>query len=272
MPDAAKKSLQAVIFDWAGTTVDHGSLAPVRTLQRVFAQRDIAVPDEVARRDMGLAKIDHIRKLLAEPEVLSIWKDLYGRNPREADVEDLYADFIPLQMSCLLDYSKLIDGVADTVKKLRARNIRIGGTTGYTRPMLEQLLTSAAAQGYRPDQSLCPDDVGAGRPHPYMCYRLAIDLRVYPMSACVKIGDTQSDIAEGLNAGMWTIGITRTGNMVGLSESDWLALPSAEQARILARAKALLQSSGAHYVAASVAECLPILYEIEGRIERGERP
>jgi len=57
--------------------------------------------------------------------------------------------------------------------------------------------------------------------------------------------------------------------MVGLSESDWLALPSAEQARILARGKALLQSSGAHYVAASVAECLPILYEIEGRIERG---
>jgi len=85
MPDATKKSLQAIIFDWAGTTVDHGSLAPVRTLQRCLCPTDIPVSDDVARRDMGLAKIDHIRKLLAEPEVLSIWKDLYGRNPREAD-------------------------------------------------------------------------------------------------------------------------------------------------------------------------------------------
>ena len=51
-----------------------------------------------------------------------------------------------------------------------------------------------------------------------MCYRLAMDLRIYPLFACVKIGDTESDMAEGLNAGMWTIGVTRSGNAVGLSE------------------------------------------------------
>ena len=61
-----------------------------------------------------------------------------------------------------------------------------------------------------------PDEAGAVRPKPFMCYRNAILPGVFPLWHCVKIGDTPSDIAEGLNAGMWTIGITATGNEIGL--------------------------------------------------------
>ena len=56
--------VKAVILDWAGTTVDHGSLAPVRVLQEVFAKRGVPISEEEARRDMGVLKIDHIRKIL----------------------------------------------------------------------------------------------------------------------------------------------------------------------------------------------------------------
>ena len=45
--------LQAVILDWAGTTVDHGSVAPIRVLQKIFADQGIEVSDEEVRRDMG---------------------------------------------------------------------------------------------------------------------------------------------------------------------------------------------------------------------------
>ena len=58
------RKLQAVIFDWAGTTVDHGSLAPVRVLQQVFAARGVPISNAQARRDMGLLKRDHIDRIL----------------------------------------------------------------------------------------------------------------------------------------------------------------------------------------------------------------
>jgi phosphonoacetaldehyde hydrolase len=105
-----------------------------------------------------------------------------------------------------------------------------------------------------------------------MCYRLAIDLRIYPLSCCVKIGDTESDIAEGHNAGMWTIGITRSGNSVGLSEVDWSKLGDQQSKHLLACAEREFRSAGAHYTAETVAHTLPILNEIERRIAAGERP
>src|SRR5882724_6319569 len=116
MSKSSINRLQAVILDWAGTTIDHGSLAPVRTLQRVFAEKGLVLSDAVARKDMGLAKRDHIRNLLAEPEVIADWVQEYGSQPQRVDADELYAQFIPLQMECLSEYSQLIAGVAETVE------------------------------------------------------------------------------------------------------------------------------------------------------------
>ena len=179
-------------------------------------------PRPLVRRHMGLAKKDHIRKLLEEPEVKEQWQALRNAAPQERDVDAIYAKFEPQMMEVLAGYATVISGVVDAVEAMRARGMKIAGTTGYTRPMLDRLEALAAQQGYRTDRSLAPEDAGGGRPFPWMCYRLAMDLRIYPLSACVKIGDTESDIEEGLNAGMWTIGVTRSGNTVGLSEADWL--------------------------------------------------
>ena len=105
-----------------------------------------------------------------------------------------------------------------------------------------------------------------------MCYRSAIDLQVFPFSQMVKIGDTPSDVAEGLNAGMWTIGITRTGNEAGLTEGEWSALSASERAAVLQAAAQRLWNAGAHYVAESVSNCLPVLQQISIRIGGNERP
>ena len=253
----------AVVFDWAGTTVDHGSLAPVRTLQELFAGRGMAVTEEEARRDMGIHKKDHIRAIL---------RAKIGAAPDEGQVEDLFAAFIPMQMDCLAAYSAVIPGVPATVEALRARGVKIGSTTGYTRPMLDLLLGTAAAQGYQPDCALCPDDTVAGRPWPWMCYMNAIRLRSHPMHTMVKIGDTISDIDEGRNAGMWTIGIARTGNMIGLAADELAALPATEQAARLDAARRTLSAAGAHYVADAVADCIPSIDAIEERLAKGERP
>src|SRR5271155_4751606 len=61
--------IAAVIFDWAGTTVDHGSLAPVRVLLRVFESRGVPISEAEARRDMGVLKRDHIQRIVSSPAV-----------------------------------------------------------------------------------------------------------------------------------------------------------------------------------------------------------
>jgi phosphonoacetaldehyde hydrolase len=264
--------VKAVILDWAGTTVDHGSLAPVRVLQQVFAGRGVPISEEEARRDMGVLKIDHIRKILFGAKVSARWREVVAHPPAETDVESLFADFVPLQLECLVKYSVVIDGVAAAVARLRQRGIKIGSTTGYPRAMLDMILKPAAEQGYLPDCAITPDDVGAGRPHPWMIFANAIRLKVEPLAAIVKVGDTPVDIEEGLHAGVWTIGVARTGNMIGLSAEDFAALAPAEQASRLDQARRLLSAAGAHEVIDAVADCETAIDAIEARIRNGERP
>jgi phosphonoacetaldehyde hydrolase len=139
--------------------------------------------------------------------------------------------------------------------------------------MLDFLVESARGQGFAPDCAICPEDVpGGGRPGPWMCYLNAIRLKTGPLWSMVKIGDTPSDIEEGLNAGMWTIGVTRTGNEAGLTQEEWNAATAGERTRVIAAARTRLLDSGAHFLVESVAESMDTLDEIAGRIAKGERP
>jgi phosphonoacetaldehyde hydrolase len=264
--------VRAVILDWAGTTVDYGSIAPIRVLQLVFADRGIQVSEEEAREDMGILKKDHIRALLGNPRIRAAWEGKHGEAPREPDVESLFADFIPRQMDCLAQHSALIPGVSETVQRLRGRGLKIGSTTGYTRPMLETLLRHASSLGYTPDCALCPDDVGGGRPFPWMIYENAVRLKVYPLEAVVKVGDTISDIEEALNASVWAVAVAQTGNMIGVTEKQWHALPESEQSKRLQDARCKLAAAGAHFVIDSLADLEPVVDQIEARLQAGERP
>ncbi len=264
--------VKAVILDWAGTAVDHGSLAPVAALKRVFAENGVEISAAEARRDMGLLKKDHIRAIAGYDRVAGEWSRVHGRAPEESDVDRIFREFLPKQAEILEEFSRPIEGIPEAVARWRAAGLRIGSTTGYTRALLQLVIPGAARLGYSPDASVTPEDAGAGRPAPFMCYRNAIELGVYPLWAYVKIGDTPSDIAEGRNAGMWTIGITRTGNEVGLSREEFENLTPEARESAERKAAERLRSAGADYIAASAAECDPIFEEIDGRLASGERP
>jgi phosphonoacetaldehyde hydrolase len=259
--------LRAVILDWAGTTVDHGSVAPVLALQSLFLRHDIALSSENARKDMGLLKLDHIRSILALPNIRTEWHEKTGRFPGEAEVVSLFGEFGILQLEIVAQHSQVIAGVADTVQHWQQRGLRIGSTTGYTREMLDPVLIQARKDGYCPDASVCPDEVGAGRPLPWMLARNVQLLDVYPPSSCVKIGDTVSDIEEGRNAGMWTIGLTRTGNLVGLDADAWTALPEDQKSERIRCAEEQLLGAGADFVAEDLPACDPILDLIDEQLQ-----
>ena len=263
--------LKALVLDWAGTTVDFGSLAPARTLQQVFARAGIQLAEDEIRRDMGLPKKDHIGAILSIPRVRDEWLALRGRRPTSADVEHVYQQFIPLQLSCMAEYAGLIPGVSSSVQRFRERGLKIGSTTGYTRAMLDLLLAHSAKAGYRPDCSLSPEDVGAGRPEPFMLYENAVRLRVSPLASIAKVGDTPADIQEGLNAGTWSIGVAATGNGIGLASEEFQALPLSERRTRVERARRELKDAGAHYVVDTLAQLDPVLDDIDARLASAGR-
>lgn len=264
--------IKAVVLDWAGTAVDYGSFAPTAVFLRLFERHGLSIRAEDARSGMGLMKRDHLRAILSRPAVAVVWEAAHGAPPGEADVQRLFDNFIPLQLAVLKDYADPIPGLLDVLADLRSRGIKIGSTTGYTRAMMDVLAPEAARRGYIPDCIICPDEVPGGRPLPWMCYRNAMELGVYPMAAMVKVGDTLVDIEEGLNAGMWSIGVSLTGNLVGLSAAEVGALPSQERARLNQDAAEQLARVGAHRVIDGIWDLLPALQEIETYLKNGEHP
>lgn len=264
--------VQAIIFDWAGTTCDFGCMAPAEVFVDVFARHGVEISIVEARGPMGMEKRDHIRALARTPAIAARWRERHGAMPDAAAVDALYADFVPLQMEVLARYSTLIPGTVEVVQALRARGIRIGSNTGYSSDMTRINLEQAARQGYRPDSTVSADQVPKGRPGPAMCLRNASELGVTCVQACVKVDDTVPGIEEGLNAGMWTIGLAVSGNEVGLSLADWQALPADEQGGLRERARRRLAQAGAHGVVDTIADLIPCIDAIEVLLRRAEAP
>lgn len=264
--------LKAVVFDWAGTVIDYGSRAPMGAFVTVFQQFGVAISIAEARVPMGLPKWDHINALLADPAIAARWQSVHGTAPTHSDVDRIYEIFVPLNARVVTDYADLIPGTAETVAAIRARGLKIGSTTGYTREIMANVTGPAAAQGFQPDNLVCAGDLAAGRPTPLMMYRTFLDLGVFPASAVVKVDDTEPGIAEGLAAGCWTVGVAVSGNAMGLSPAEIAALSPAEFMERRDTAYATLTRAGAHVVIDSIADLLPVLDEFEGRLARGERP
>jgi phosphonoacetaldehyde hydrolase len=264
--------IEAVILDWAGTTMDFGCMAPAVVFVEVFKRKDVPITMEEARAPMGAHKRVHIQKIAELEPVRRRWQEAHGRLPTDGDVEAMFEAFVPLQLDCLSTYSKLIPGTLDAVAAMRARGIKIGSTSGYLTEMMAINMADGRKQGYEPDSTVCASDVPAGRPYPYMCLQNAINLQVTAVEACVKIDDTVPGVEEGLAAGMWTIGLAVSGNEVGLPLDRWQALPQAEQALRRSAADRRMRQSGAHYVVDTIADVMPCLDDIQRRIDQGEKP
>ena len=265
-------AIVAVIVDWAGTLVDYGSRAPMGAFVETFAEFGVELTIAEARGPMGMAKRPHIAALCALPRVRAAWATRHGAAPTEADIDELYKVFVPKNVSVAAAYADAIPGVAETLEALKRRGIKIGSSTGYTREIMAEILPRAAAQGIAPDSLVCTGDTPDGRPSPLMFWKGLVEMNAWPAWRAVKVDDTTVGVAEGVNAGAWSVGVAVSGNALGASLEEVKALPTAEFARRRAAAVEALTAAGAHYVVDSVGELGPALAAIEGRLARGERP
>jgi phosphonoacetaldehyde hydrolase len=264
--------VRAAIFDWAGTVLDFGCLAPVEAFREVFAIVDVPVTDEELRLPMGAAKREHIEQILAMPDVQARWRQRHGAFLSPNDVDLLYGEFLRIDERNVAKHSDLIPGALDTIAALRARDIRIGSTTGYPREVMKNLAPIAEQKGYRPDHCCTVSDVARGRPWPDMCLANALALEVPDVRACVVVDDSPSGLAAGRAAGMWAIGVVASGNEVGLSLADWQKLDGAQQLKRTEPARRRLLQAGAHHVIDTIADLLPVIETIEKKLTAGEVP
>ncbi len=264
--------VQAVIFDWAGTMVDFGSRAPMGAFVEVFKSFGVEISTDEARGPMGLPKLEHIRALGQLETVRTQWRVSQGGDFDDAAAHRVYEVFVPMNADVVADYADLVPGAADLVVALRERGITIGSTTGYTREIMERLLPRAAEQGYAPDNLVCAGDLAAGRPTPLMMYKCFVDLGVWEPQRVVKVDDTTPGIAEGLAAGTWTVGVSLSGNEVGLAPHELARIDDKVRGELNDRARGVLQDAGAHAVIDTVADLLPLLERIDAEIAAGAPP
>lgn len=260
--------IEGVIFDWAGTTVDFGCFAPVNVFLGIFKNAGVEVTLDEAREPMGMLKIDHIRAMLQMPRIHEKWQEVHGSAFTEKDVNTLYEQFEEQVMVSLAEYTTPIEGVLETVEWLRANDIKIGSTTGYTKEMMAVVVPEAKKKGYAPDHIMTPTDLeNVGRPYPYMVFENMRQLQLRNVKKVVKVGDTASDIKEALNAGVWAVGVLVGSSEMGVSEGEFHKLTQEQQQQLIEKTRQKFEAFGAHYTIETMQQLPKIIEEIQGNLK-----
>lgn len=258
------KKIEAVIFDWAGTTVDYGSFAPVQAFIEAFQAFGITPTVAEVREPMGMLKWNHIHTMMQMPRITDLWVQEHGTMWKKEDVDAVYEKSEAAIFGILDRFASPKPYVLEAVAALRERGIKIGSTTGYTDEMMQIVVPAAKAQGYEPDAWFTPNSVGnMGRPYPYMIFRNLETLKVSSVQAAVKVGDTVADIKEGIAAGMISVGIVEGSSVMGLSEEEYENLSPEEKEQEIARVTKVYEDCGADYVIRNMSELCGLIEKIE---------
>lgn len=273
------KRIKLVVLDNSGTLNDCGVYAPVVAFIQVFEKYGIPITMEEARRPMGLFKKDHIRAILSMERVSTAFQRVYQRSWNEEDVEKMFVDFVPMQLSCLEKYAELIPGAANTLAFIKEKyGVKIGLSTGFDEEMNTIVLKRAREQGFFPDAYTSSSQVPKGRPYWYMIEENMRQAAVTDPEEVLKVGDTYGDMQEGkamravAHSATWTLGLATTGNYVGKQWQELVKAPGDVIQAEQQKAEAFLYQAGADYVAPNLNSLPAIIELINQRLEAGEKP
>jgi phosphonatase-like hydrolase len=185
--------IRLAVLDMAGTTVDEGG-AVYRALDAAVATvTGRAVPEADLARWMGADKREAVAGLLAA----------LGAPHGAAEVEAAFAEFSArLDDAYLSTPPRPIDGIEAAFAGLRARDVRIVLTTGFSTRVATALVGGLGWRvGATIDGLVTAEQVGAGRPSPRMIERAMALTDVADARQVLAAGDTLLDLQAGANAG-----------------------------------------------------------------------
>jgi len=195
-----------VIFDLAGTLIDEGNKSPMTAFKSAFKKYDYEVTEGMINQYMGLSKRDHISLILVEGLKMNFDSTPAGEELHDELVDELYEAFKESIMKSVVETSKPIPGIPETIDNIKKLNVEVAITTGYNREIVN-LIEESLKDWELPGPVICSDDVIYGRPFPYMCFRAMEHFSIFSVEDCVKVGDTIQDIQAGTNAGIKSFGV-----------------------------------------------------------------
>jgi 2-aminoethylphosphonate--pyruvate transaminase/phosphonoacetaldehyde hydrolase len=256
--------IEAIILDWAGTTVDYGSRAPIIAFKNAFAHYGVALSEASIRQDIGIDKKSHVRKILQQPEIANNWEAAHPTIPLATATDEVYRQFQHEITQVLSETAQLKSGMTELIQFANDHHIQLATTTGYTQAMLDQLLPLAAEQGYQPLVNITSEQTNhVGRPQPAMVELAMQKLNVTDPAHVIKVGDTINDVLEGKNAGVISVGVVEGGNLIGLSQSEFEQLQIEDRDRYQMKAAAILTEAGADEIVMNIADLIPLIESID---------
>ncbi|MDF9798427.1 phosphonatase-like hydrolase [Catalinimonas alkaloidigena] len=197
--------IQLVVFDMAGTTVEDKDSVQ-KALQNALSRVNIKVALAETVEVMGYPKPEAIRILLEQK--------LEDQSKITPDyIEEIHQYFVQDMVKYYQQSPQISEkaGVSDTFKILRNNNIKIALDTGFSRPIADAIIDRLHWRD-KIDVSITSDEVENGRPYPDMIYKAMKLTGVQDVKQVAKVGDTASDMQQGMDAGCkYVIGVT-TGN------------------------------------------------------------
>lgn len=195
-------AIKLVVFDIAGTTVKDQNFVG-QAFSQAMEKNGYPVPEHLINPIMGYKKPVAIRMLLAdlEPDESRITDQLIDR---------IHTDFVNNMIAFYLSYEELapLPGVEGVFEALRTAGVKIGLDTGFSKDITDIIIKRLSWED-KVDAIVASDEVPEGRPAPYMIQRIMNGLGISSPEEVAKVGDTEVDINEGLNAGCrYIIGVT----------------------------------------------------------------
>jgi phosphoglycolate phosphatase len=184
-------AIQLLIFDLDGTLVD--------------SKTDLALSVNAVREMMGLGALPHdlITSYVGRGVTVLIRRAL-GEDAAGETVEKATALFLSYYREHMLDNTVMYPGARETLEALGERRLAVltNKPVKFSREMLTRLGVAghfAFVYGGNSFEQKKPDPVGV--------HKLLGDLGVAPAQALI-VGDSDTDVLTGRNAGVWTCGVT----------------------------------------------------------------
>lgn len=194
-----------VVFDMAGTTVEDDDNVH-QSLIKAMESKGYRITREDANRVMGYPKPVAIGTLLKENFKVQ------SESERATLVEKIHKHFL-LDMIHHYRYNpdvKAKPNVEYVFDALRKKGIKVVIDTGFSREIADAIIERLRWESNKLiDYSVTSDEVKHGRPYPDMIQKAMAQFKIKDPSAVTKVGDTPSDLMEGMNA--------KCGNVIGVT-------------------------------------------------------
>jgi len=183
--------VRLLVFDLDGTLVD--------------SKQDLALSVNAMREEMRLAPLplDLIASYVGHGVTLLVRRSL-GTQATGENVEKGMAFFLSYYHDHMLDHTAPYPGVAEALEKLAGHKMAVltNKPVHFSREMLTRLGFAS-----RFDYIYGGNSFPQKKPDPIGLNKLMEDLQISPRET-LMVGDSDTDVLTGRNAGVWTCGVT----------------------------------------------------------------